>query len=94
METFDLSIATGASKSASRPRLKSSEQWIWLNAAAIGASLCALFGMLLLLFVKGLAHFWPADIAQIDYTNTFGESVMKTRMNISGGLRPATASKA
>ena len=74
METFDLSTATGASKSASRPRLKSSEQWIWLNAAAIGASLCALFGMLLLLFVKGSAHFWPADIAQIDYTNTFGES--------------------
>ena len=54
--------------------MKGSEQWIWLNAAAIGASLCALFGMLLLLFVKGLAHFWPADIAQIDYTNTFGES--------------------
>ena len=45
----------------------SGEPWIWMNAAAVGISVTAVGGILLLLAVKGLAHFWPSDIALIEY---------------------------
>jgi len=46
----------------------SGEPWIWLNAAAVGISITAVVGLLLLIAIKGFAHFWPADVAQINYT--------------------------
>ena len=47
---------------------RSGEPWIWLNAAAVGISITAVVGLLLLIAVKGFAHFWPADITQFNYT--------------------------
>lgn len=46
----------------------SGEPWIWLNAAAVGISITAVVGLLLLIAIKGFAHFWPADVTQINYT--------------------------
>jgi len=46
----------------------SGEPWIWLNAAAVGISITAVVGLLLLIGIKGFAHFWPADVTQISYT--------------------------
>ena len=40
-----------------------------MNAAAVGISLSAVIGILLLIAVKGLSHFWPADVAQITFTD-------------------------
>ena len=51
----------------------SGEPWIWLNAAAVGISITAVAGILLLLAVKGLAHFWPSDIALIQYESESGQ---------------------
>ena len=51
----------------------SGEPWIWLNAAAVGISVTAVVGILLLLAVKGLAHFWPSDIALIQYETESGQ---------------------
>ena len=51
----------------------SGEPWIWLNAAAVGISVTAVVGILLLLAVKGLAHFWPSDIALIQYESESGQ---------------------
>ena len=51
----------------------SGEPWIWLNAAAVGISVTAVAGILLLLAVKGLAHFWPSDIALIQYESENGQ---------------------
>lgn len=39
-----------------------SQAWTWLNAAAVGLCLCTLTGLLLLIAVRGLGHFWPADL--------------------------------
>ena len=47
--------------------LASGEPWIWLNAAAVGISLTAVVGLLLLITVKGFGHFWPADLHQFEY---------------------------
>ncbi len=46
---------------------KSGTPWIWLNAAAVSASLIAVVGLLGLIAARGLGHFWPADIAEIEY---------------------------
>ncbi len=40
-----------------------------MNAAAVGISITAVIGILGLIAVKGLAHFWPADIALIEYVD-------------------------
>ena len=57
-----------------KPWFASGEPWIWMNAAAVGISVTAVVGILLLLAVKGLAHFWPADIALIEYESDTGKA--------------------
>jgi len=47
--------------------LKSGQPWIWLNAGAVSVSLIMVVGLVLLIAVRGLAHFWPADVMQADY---------------------------
>jgi phosphate transport system permease protein len=49
------------------------EPWVWLNAAAVTASLVMVFGLLGLIAVKGLAHFWPHDILEADYVAGGGQ---------------------
>ncbi|GAB3308143.1 ABC transporter permease family protein [Haliea atlantica] len=46
--------------------LRSGEPMIWLNAAAVSVSIIAVVGLLLLLAVRGLGHFWPADVLSVD----------------------------
>ncbi|WP_273150486.1 phosphate ABC transporter permease PstA [Methylophaga thiooxydans] len=45
----------------------SGKPWVWLNAGAVSISLVMVVGLLLLISVRGLSHFWPADIKQISY---------------------------
>ncbi|VAX12004.1 Phosphate transport system permease protein PstA (TC 3.A.1.7.1) [hydrothermal vent metagenome] len=47
--------------------LKSGQPWIWLNAGAVSISLLMVIGLVLLIAVRGLAYFWPADVMQADY---------------------------
>ena len=52
---------------------KTGTPWIWLNAAAVSASLIIVLGLLALIAVKGLSHFWPKQSCKRnvmqDYTN-------------------------
>ncbi len=41
--------------------------FIWLNAAAVALCLLAVLGVILLLLVRGSAHFWPARVMAADY---------------------------
>ncbi|MFK7913374.1 MAG: phosphate ABC transporter permease PstA [Pseudomonadales bacterium] len=45
----------------------SGEPWIWMNSAAVGLSILAVVGLLTLIAVRGLAHFWPADVQSLSY---------------------------
>jgi len=45
----------------------SGKPWIWLNAGAIAACMIMVGGLLGLIAVRGLAHFWPADVAELSY---------------------------
>lgn len=46
---------------------QSGAPWIWLNAAAVAACLVSVLGLLGLITVRGLEHFWPTDVAQFQY---------------------------
>jgi phosphate transport system permease protein len=45
---------------------KSGSPWIWMNAGAISIALIAVVGLLGLIVVRGMGHFWPAEIYQFD----------------------------
>ncbi len=47
---------------------KSGAPWIWLNAGAVAISIVMVIGLLLLLAVQGLSHFWPSNVMQAVYT--------------------------
>ncbi|MEQ8953205.1 MAG: phosphate ABC transporter permease PstA [Gammaproteobacteria bacterium] len=41
--------------------------WIWFNAGAVAISIIMVAGLLLILTVRGMSHFWPHDIVQASY---------------------------
>jgi len=46
---------------------KSGDPMIWLNAAAVSVCLIIVIGLLLLIAVRGLGHFWPKPVLQAVY---------------------------
>ena len=44
----------------------SGEPWVWLNAAAVSASMIMVFGLLALIAYNGLGHFWPAQLMEAE----------------------------
>ena len=42
---------------------KSGTPWVWLNAAAVSISMVMVIGLLILIAVRGLGHFWPKTIS-------------------------------
>jgi len=46
--------------------------WIWLNASAVSISIIMVTGLLLLIAVRGLGHFWPAAVLEADYIENDG----------------------
>ncbi len=48
---------------------KSGDPWIWLNASAVSTSIIIVVGLLLLIAVRGLSHFWPAQVIQAELVN-------------------------
>lgn len=56
-----------------RDWFKSGSPWIWLNAAAVSVSLIMVFGLLLLILVRGMGYFWPSNVKEIQYHTQAGE---------------------
>ena len=52
---------------------KSGAPWIWLTAAAVAASLAMVLGLLLLIAVNGLGHFWPSPVWEIQHRSQDGD---------------------
>ncbi|MCP1726542.1 phosphate transport system permease protein [Natronospira proteinivora] len=52
---------------------KSGTPWIWLNAGAVAISMVMVIGLIGLIAVRGLGHFWPSPIVEISYTDEMGE---------------------
>jgi phosphate transport system permease protein len=64
-----------------RTWFRSGVPWVWLNAAAVTASVTLVGGLLLLIAARGLGHFWPAAVHEIVYQQPDG-----TRVKLAGQL--------
>jgi len=62
--------------------LRSGTPWIWLNAAAVSASVVLVAGLLLLIGSRGLANFWPLSVQKISYQQADGRL-----MTLAGQVR-------
>jgi len=50
--------------------------WVWLNAAAVSASILLVFGLLMLIGIRGMGHFWPLAVQEIVYQQKDGKEVV------------------
>lgn len=76
---------------------KSGSPWVWLNAAAVSTSIILVIGLLFLVAVRGMGHFWPADVLEYSYIDggqkklVVGElvdtSVMSAKMAKESGYK-------
>jgi len=76
--------------------VRSGAPWVWLNAAAVSASILLVVGLLTLIAVRGLGHFWPAAVYEVSYQQPDGavatfagqvrerEDVLTSRLRESG----------
>jgi phosphate transport system permease protein len=88
---------------ALRAWIRSGAPWVWLNAAAVSASIALVGGLLLLIAARGMGHFWPASVHEIVYQEADGqrvtlagqigsrEDVLATRLIESGRAIPEGA---
>lgn len=53
--------------------IKSGTPWIWMNAGAVSIAVIMTLGLLSVIAVRGMAHFWPADVIVADYQVPGGE---------------------
>ncbi|MCC5858350.1 MAG: phosphate ABC transporter permease PstA [Ectothiorhodospiraceae bacterium] len=49
---------------------KSGTPWVWLNAGAVSISLVMVVGLLLMIAVNGLSHFWPSAVVEFEHRAT------------------------
>ena len=49
--------------------MSSGQPWVWLNAGAVAMSMIMVFGLLLFIASRGLGHFWPKTVYDIEYDN-------------------------
>ena len=48
--------------------VRSGAPWVWLNASAVSVSIILVVGLIGLIAVRGLGHFWPAEVLAGTYT--------------------------
>ncbi|MCJ0972079.1 phosphate ABC transporter permease PstA [Pseudomonas sp. PS1] len=53
--------------------IKSGTPWVWMNAGAVSIAVIMTLGLLAVIAVRGLEHFWPADVIVADYQIPGGE---------------------
>lgn len=54
----------------------SGSPWIWLNAGCVAVSLILVVGLLGLIAVRGLGHFWPGAIAVLNIESQQGNMIL------------------
>jgi phosphate transport system permease protein len=50
--------------------------WVWLNAAAVSACILLVVGLLMLIGLRGIGHFWPLAVHEMVYQTRDGETVI------------------
>ena len=52
---------------------KSGAPWVWLNAAAVSVSILLVIGLLALIAMRGMGHFWPTPVQEFTYQDQDGQ---------------------
>jgi phosphate transport system permease protein len=55
--------------------IRSGAPAIWLNAGAVAISLVMVVGLIALIAVRGLGHFWPAPVVETTYVQSDGTEI-------------------
>ncbi len=55
--------------------IKSGAPWVWLTAGSVSISIIMVVGLLVMIAIRGLGHFWPADVVMVDYEQEPGTIV-------------------
>ncbi len=72
---------------------KSGAPWIWLNAAAVSTCLIMVVGVLGLVVIRGVGHFWPSEVVQITYEETGGKNQTIIGEHVDTSITPAAMAK-
>lgn len=72
---------------------KSGTPWVWLNAAAVSVCLIMVIGVLGLIAVRGVGHFWPSQVAQFSYQEEAGQAQTIIGEKIDTSITPAAMAK-
>jgi phosphate transport system permease protein len=73
---------------------KSGSPWIWLTAGAVSINLILVVGLLALIAVRGLGHFWPANIIEYRYQDQTGQASVIIGEEVASSLLPEAQAKA
>ena len=46
---------------------KSGAPWVWMTAGGVSIAVIMTIGLLAVIAVRGLGHFWPADVVEAHY---------------------------
>ncbi|MDP2226846.1 MAG: phosphate ABC transporter permease PstA [Moraxellaceae bacterium] len=57
-----------------REYFKNGDAWVWLNAGTVAIAVIMVVGVIGMIAVRGMGHFWPADVMQASYTDYQGNS--------------------
>lgn len=69
---------------------KSGSPWIWLNAGAVALCVIMVVGLLGLIAVRGLGHFWPANVHVTEYQTRSGDNRVILGEIVDERMVPAT----
>ena len=72
---------------------RSGAPWIWLNAAAVSTCLIMILGVLGLITVRGIGHFWPSPVNQFNYQEDDGGVKVLIGEKIDTSVTPAAMAK-
>lgn len=73
---------------------KSGSPWIWLTAGAVSINLILVVGLLALIAVRGLGHFWPANIVEYRYQDQTGQASVIIGEEVASSLLAEAQAKA
>jgi phosphate transport system permease protein len=72
---------------------KSGTPWVWLNAAAVSTCLIMVVGVLGLVVVRGVGHFWPSQVMQFSYQEQGGQPLTIIGEHVDTSITPAAMAK-
>ncbi len=66
--------------------------WVWLNAAAVSTNIILVIGLIILVAVRGLGHFWPSDVIEYTYVKDNNKTVIAGEL-VDTSVMPAQMAK-